>query len=104
MGHHAWVLEVRPGCEEEYKARHDAIWPEMVDALRGAGIRNYSIFRHGLTLIGTFETDDLARTVAILRDDPVNARWGASMTPLMKIEVDSRTGFPFLLPLQWHMD
>lgn len=104
MGHHAWVLEVRPGCEEEYKARHDAIWPEMVEALRGAGIRNYSIFRLGLTLIGTFETDDLARTVAVLRDDPVNARWGASMAPLMKIEVDGRTGFPFLLPLQWHMD
>jgi L-rhamnose mutarotase len=104
MGHHAWVLEVRPGCEDEYKERHIAIWPEMLGALRDAGIRNYSIFRLGLTLIGTFETDDLARTIAILRDDPVNARWGESMAPLMKIEVDQRTCFPFLLPLQWHMD
>jgi L-rhamnose mutarotase len=26
------------------------------------------------------------------------------MAPLMKIEVDQRTGFPFLLPKQWHMD
>ncbi len=104
MGHHAWVLEVRPGCEGEYKQRHDEIWPEMLDALRAAGIRNYSIFRLGLTLIGTFETDDLAKTIGVLRDDPVNARWGASMAPLMKIEVDLRTGFPFLLPLQWHMD
>ena len=104
MGHHAWVLEVRPGCEEEYKQRHAEIWPEMIEALRAAGIRNYSIFRLGLTLIGTFETDDLPRTIAILRDDPVNARWGQSMAPLMKIEVDPRNGFPFLLPLQWHMD
>ncbi len=104
MGNHAWVLEVRPGCEADYKVRHDAIWPEMVEALKAAGIRNYSIFRLGLTLIGTFETDDLDRTIAILRDDPVNGRWGKSMAPLMKIEVDERTGFPFLLPLQSHMD
>ena len=104
MSQYAWVLEVRPGCEEEYKRRHDEIWPEMVAALRQAGIRNYSIFRLGLTLIGYFETDDLERTIAILKDDPVNARWAQSMAPLMRIEIDPRRSFPYLLPLQWHMD
>ena len=104
MSHHAWVLEVRPGCEEEYRRRHDAIWPEMLDCLRAAGIRNYSIFRLGLTLIGTFETDDLEHSIAALRADPVNARWSEYMAPIMKIELDSMRGFPFLLPLQWHMD
>jgi L-rhamnose mutarotase len=104
MTQHAWVLEVRPGYEEEYKTRHDEIWPEMLDALRKAGIRNYSIFRHGLTLFGYFETDDLDRTRAILKNDPVNARWGKSMAPIMKIDIDERHSFPFLLPLQWHMD
>ena len=104
MAQYAWVLEVRPGHEDEYKQRHDEIWPEMLEALRAAGIRNYSIFRHGLTLLGYFETDDLQSTIAALNASEVNARWGQSMTPLMKIEVDSRTGFPFLLPLQWHMD
>ena len=59
MAGYAWVLEVRPGYEEEYKKRHDEIWPEMVEALKAAGIRNYNIFRHGLTLFGYFETDDL---------------------------------------------
>ena len=104
MSHYAWVLEVRPGHEEEYKRRHDEIWPEMTEALRKAGIRNYNIFRHGLTLFGYFETDDLARTQAILKDDPVNARWGKWMAPIMKIEVDEATSFPFLLPMQFHMD
>ena len=55
-----------PGYEEEYKRRHDEIWPEMVEALREAEVRNYSIFRHGLTLFGYFETDDLERTIARL--------------------------------------
>ena len=104
MGQYAWVLEVRPGYEDEYKKRHDEIWPEMLDALKKAGLRNYTIFRHGLTLFGYFETDDLEKSVGALAKDAVNERWSQSMTPLMKIEVDARTGFPFLLPEQWHMD
>ncbi len=95
MSHHAWVLEVRPGYEEEYKRRHDEIWPEMLTTLRAAGIRNYSIFRLGLTLIGTFETDDLERSIAALRADPVNARWSEYMAPIMKIEMDLARGFPY---------
>lgn len=103
MGNYAWVLEIRPGYEEEYKKRHDEIWPEMVDTLKAAGIRNYNIFKHGLTLFGYFETDDFERTAAILAKDPVNKRWGEWMGPIMRVEVDSRTNFPFLLPLQWRM-
>ena len=105
MACYAWVLEVRPGYEEEYKKRHDEIWPEMTEALRKAGIRNYNIFRHGLTLFGQFETDDLDRTIEILKDDPVNNRWSQWMTPIMKVDVDPQRGdFPFLLPQQFHMD
>ena len=66
----------------------------MVDALKKAGIRNYSIFRHGLTLFGYFETDDLDATIAALKDDPVNARWSESMAPIMKIEIDEPTRLP----------
>ena len=104
MAGYAWVLEVRPGYEEEYRKRHDEIWPEMLDALRSAGIRNYNIFRHGLTLFGYFETDDLAATREALANDPVNVRWAEWMGPIMKIDIDASTSFPFLLPLQFHMD
>ena len=100
----AWVLEIRPGYEDEYKKRHEEIWPEMVDMLRNAGVQNYSIFRHGLTLFGYFETDDLEQTIAAINASDVNRRWCEYMTPIMKIEIDSQKNFPFLLPLQWHMD
>ena len=103
MAGYAWVLEVRPGYEEEYKKRHDEIWPEMLEALRKAGISNYNIFRHGLTLFGYFETDDLEKTKAILAKDPVNAKWSQYMGPVMKIEIDTTTNFPFLLPKQFYM-
>ena len=55
-------------------------------------------------LFGYFERDDLEKTVVALAEDPVNARWGQSLAPLITIEEDERTGFPFLLPKQWHMD
>ena len=104
MDRYAWVLEVRPGYEEEYRRRHEEIWPEMVEALRSAGIRNYSIFRHGLTLFGYFETEDLRRTEEYLATSDTNRRWSESMAPIMKAEIDPSTEFPYLLPLQWHMD
>ncbi|MDP2739977.1 MAG: L-rhamnose mutarotase [Pseudorhodobacter sp.] len=103
MPGYAWVLEVRPGYEDEYKKRHDEIWPEMLDALKQAGIRNYNIFRHGLTLFGYFETDNLEATKASLRANEVDRRWGEWMAPIMKIDVDPTTNFPYLLPKQFFM-
>ncbi len=104
MASYAWVLGVRPGCEEEYKQRHDDLWPEMDATLRRSGIRNYHIFRHGLTLFGYFETDDLQATIDYLKADPINAKWSESMAPIMQIDINPRTGFPFLLPKQWSLD
>ena len=39
-----FLLRVRPDRLDEYRARHRAVWPEMREALRGAGWRNYSLF------------------------------------------------------------
>ena len=52
---------VRPGRLAEYRQRHAAVWPEMLDALRAAGWANYSLFLtdDGL-LVGYLETDDYA--------------------------------------------
>lgn len=104
MAGYAWVLGVRPGYEDEYKKRHDEIWPEMLETLKAAGISNYSIFRHGLTLFGYFETDDLEATKAALAQSPVDRKWSEYMGPIMKIEVDPQTNYPYLLPRQFHMD
>tara|TARA_B100000315_G_scaffold126612_1_gene116444 strand:+ start:53 stop:373 length:321 start_codon:yes stop_codon:yes gene_type:complete len=102
--HFAWVLEVRPGYEEEYKKRHKEIWPEMIQMLKESGVRNYSIFRHGLTLFGYFETDNLENTIANVNRSEINRKWGEHMAPIMKIEIDPERNFPYLLPLQWHME
>jgi len=38
-----FLLKVRPERLEEYKVRHRTVWPEMLDALRETGWRNYSL-------------------------------------------------------------
>ena len=76
----------------------------MVAETRAAGIRNYSIFRHGLTLFGHFETYDLDHAIRLLTEGEANQRCDEYMTPIMKVEIDERTGFPFLLPLIWRME
>ena len=92
--HFAWILEVRPGYEEEYKKRHEKIWPEMIQMLKESGVRNYSIFRHGLTLLGYFETDNLKNTISSINQSEINRKWGEYMAPIMKIEIDSERNFP----------
>jgi L-rhamnose mutarotase len=104
MAQYAWILEVRPGYEEEYVRRHQEIWPEMVEALREAGIRNYSIFRYGLTLFGYFETDDIEKTREYLANSEANERWSEWLDPIMKVDIGPTTDSSYILPLQWHMD
>ena len=83
----AFVLRVRPEKVDEYVEAHQHVWPEMLDALRAAGIRNYSIFRAGNEMFGYFETDDLARAEAYLAVQEVSARWQDAMAELLEERV-----------------
>ncbi len=101
----AFTITLKPGADPvEYKRRHDEIWPEMVAALRAAGIHNYSIFRHGSTLFAYLEVEDLDRMRQALATDPTNARWQEYMRDMIEIDVDPATGFARLLPELFHMD
>ena len=37
-------MKLHPGMAEEYKRRHDALWPEMKDMIHQYGGSDYSIF------------------------------------------------------------
>jgi len=101
----AFTINLSPAADPaEYKRRHDDIWPEMVAALRGAGIRNYNIFLHNSTLFAAFETDDFDKTRQILAQDATNARWQEYMRDMIGFDLDPATGFPKLLPQMFHMD
>ena len=75
-------LAVRPEMREEYIRRHREVWPDMLTALSETGWHNYSLFLDDDgTLIGYFETPDLAAALRGMEEREVNARWQADMAP-----------------------
>jgi L-rhamnose mutarotase len=83
----AFVLRVRPEKIDVYVEAHRNVWPEMLTALRDAGIRNYTIFREGNEMFGYFESDDLEASAAYMEGQEVNARWQDTMAELLEERV-----------------
>jgi L-rhamnose mutarotase len=83
----AFVLHVRPERIDQYIRAHKGVWPEMLDALRDAGIRNYTIFRDGNRMFGYFESDDLAAAEQYLAQQDVSTRWQDAMAELLEQRV-----------------
>lgn len=74
-------LQVKPERFAEYRDRHAAVWPDMLDALKATGWNNYSLFvRDDGLLIGYFETPSLEAAKAGMAAQAVNARWQAEMS------------------------
>jgi L-rhamnose mutarotase len=70
---------------EEYRRRHEAVWPDMLTALRASGWRNYSLFlRDDGLLVGYLETDDFRAAREAMERTEVNARWQAEMAPFFE--------------------
>lgn len=40
----AFKMRLNPGARDDYKKRHDEIWPELVLLLQDAGVSDYSIY------------------------------------------------------------
>ena len=100
----AFKMKLKPGLKDEYKRRHDEIWPELKDLLKQNGVSDYTIFLDE-------ETDTL---IAVQRQDgnqssqdlgsvPIVQEWWAYMADLMDTYPDNS---PVSIPLVevFHMD
>ena len=103
MQKHAFKMKLNPGRRDEYRRRHDEIWPELVDLLQKAGVSDYSIFldEETDTLFAVLwrrddhEMDGLAET-------EVMQRWWAYMGDIMETEPDASPVVVDLIPV-FHM-
>jgi L-rhamnose mutarotase len=100
----AFLMQLKPGFEAEYRKRHDEIWPELSAALTEAGIVDYSIFLDPETL-GLFAVLRLKpdNRREVLPGLPIMRKWWDYMADLMDVDATNK---PIERPLVrvFHMD
>ena len=87
---YAFRMHLNPGARDEYRRRHDAIWPDLVELLQDAGVSDYSIFLDE-------ETDTLFGVLMRRADHRIDAlpqsrmmqRWWAHMADVMRTHPDN---------------
>jgi len=86
---HAFKMQLKPGVAEEYRRRHDAIWPELAALLKAVGIGDYSIYLDPPSgaLFAVQQLAEGERT-AELPSHPVMRRWWSYMADLMETNPD----------------
>jgi L-rhamnose mutarotase len=97
MARHCLVGRVRPDRLAEYRQRHAAVWPELLQALRDAGWRNYSLFLgdDGM-LVGYVEADDLDAAQRAVAATEANQRWQREMSEFFVSGGDPDRNWRFL--------
>jgi len=98
MNRVAFKMKLMQGKEDEYRKRHDEIWPELVDLLKVTGIEEYSIFLDEETgfLFGILKIADAAR-LDVLPEQPVMKKWWTYMKDIMESNADHS---PVSIPLK----
>ena len=99
-----FTFEIHPGAEEEYKRRHDEIWPELLAALKGAGINNYTLFRRGTQIMAYCECEpDAATAFATVGATEVNQRWAQWFEDVI-VDLTDEHGELRWAEEVWHLD
>ncbi|MEK4823362.1 L-rhamnose mutarotase [Niallia sp. FSL W8-0951] len=85
----ASIMFIKPGYENEYKKRHDELWPAMEEALKQHGASNYSIYLHheSQVLFAYLEVEDEAAYDAISQT-AICRKWWKYMAPIMETNED----------------
>ena len=94
----AFRMNLYPGQVDEYEKRHDEIFPELAEALKNAGVSDYSIWHDPESnhLFGILtRTDD--HTLDALPDTEIMKRWWAHMADVMETDADN---VPTQVPLK----
>ena len=86
----AFKMKLKPGFKEEYKKRHDELWPELRTLLKEQGVSDYSIFFDEETSIlfgvqnqsGDNSSQDLGNLKVV-------QKWWAFMADIMETNLDN---------------
>ena len=99
---HAFKMTLNPGMKAEYIKRHDEIFPELVDLLHQAGVKDYSIHldEETNTLFGVLWRR-VDHAMADLPNTEVMKRWWAHMADIMATNDKNEPIAVDLTPVFW---
>ena len=87
---YAFTMQLKPGMAEEYRRRHDEIWPELVEVLKEVGVEDYSIHLDRETgILFAVLKRPADHRMADLPRHPVMKRWWAHMADIMATKADN---------------
>lgn len=81
-----------PGMQDEYKKRHDNIWPEMTSVMNSAGIHNYTIWNVGEELFGYYEVENYNKSIEVLNASDIVKKWNDYMKEIIEYDINHKTG------------
>jgi L-rhamnose mutarotase len=86
----AFKMKLYPGFAEEYKDRHDELWPDLKTLLKEKGVSDYSIFidYETNTLFAVMKVTDV-KLLDELSDSPVMQQWWQYMSDIMETNADN---------------
>lgn len=93
----AFKMKLKPGYAAEYQKRHQAIWPELVQLLKEAGVSDYSIFLDEETNTLFAVQKQAGQSSQDLGTNPIVQKWWAYMADIMDTNPDNS---PVAIPLQ----
>jgi L-rhamnose mutarotase len=99
----AFTMHIRPESEEEYRRRHQQVWPALLADLKQAGCQNYSIYLRGLELFAYMEVEDFPHFLERMAESEADKRWQQFMSDILIRETETDTGFPVVLEEVFHL-
>jgi L-rhamnose mutarotase len=89
MARVAWTARLRPDKVDAYVEAHANVWPDVLDAIRAAGIRDYSIWLWQDRVFAQYETEDHEASLRVEAAAEATQRWRALMREYFTEELAS---------------
>jgi L-rhamnose mutarotase len=91
-------MKLYPGVKEEYRRRHNEIWPELKKLLKDTGVGNYSIFIDDETgTLFAYQEQSGESSSQDLGSEEIVKRWWKYMADIMETNPDDS---PVTIPLE----
>lgn len=80
------VIKLKPEAYAEYKRLHAAVWPEVLETIQRANLRNYTIYHWNGFLFAYMEYvgDDFDADMALIANDPKTREWWTLTDPMQE--------------------